>query len=120
MALDSICGDPFWNSSISWDVEKPHISQCFQNLVLVLGSCGVLWIVAPFEIPKILKAHGNPTPWTRLQVCKMALKWVLLIISSVDVSKAVYSYTNDPKIGLDGILSTSAYLITIVSKVCYI
>ncbi|GFR20380.1 multidrug resistance-associated protein 1 [Trichonephila clavata] len=114
MALDSICGDPFWNSSISWDVEKPHVSQCFQNLVLVLGSCAVLWIVAPFEIPKILKAHGNPTPWTRLQVCKMALKWVLLIISSVDVSKAVYSYTNDPKTGLDGILSASAYLITIV------
>lgn len=114
MALDSICGDPFWNSSISWDVEKPHVSQCFQNLVLVLGSCGVLWIVAPFEIPKILRTHDNPTPWTRLAVCKMALKWVLLVISSVDVSKAVYSYTNDPKSGLDGILSTSAYLITIV------
>ncbi|GFU58069.1 multidrug resistance-associated protein 1 [Nephila pilipes] len=114
MALESICGDPFWNSSISWDVEKPHVSQCFQNLVLVLGSCGVLWIVVPFEIPKILRAHGHPTPWGRLSVFKMALKWVLLIISSVDVSKAVYSYTNDPRSGLDDILSSSAYLITII------
>ncbi|GBM06911.1 hypothetical protein AVEN_147849-1 [Araneus ventricosus] len=114
MAMEKICGTPFWNSSVSWDVSKPHFSQCFQNLALVLGSCGVLWIVAPFELPRICRTHKTPTPWTRLAVIKMALKWLLLIISSIDVSKAVYIYVNDPKTGLDGIIAAVSYLVTIV------
>ncbi|XP_055927561.1 multidrug resistance-associated protein 1-like isoform X2 [Argiope bruennichi] len=117
MAMEQICGTPFWNSSVSWDVSKPHFSQCFQNLALVLGSCAVLWIVTPFELPRICRTHKTPTPWTRLAICKMALKWILLIITSIDVSKAVYIYVNNPKSGLDGIIASISYLITIIMTI---
>ncbi|GIY99528.1 hypothetical protein CEXT_516991 [Caerostris extrusa] len=67
-----------------------------------------------FEIPKICRAHGNPTPWTTLSILKVTLKWILLIICSVDVSKEVFSYVNNPKTGFDGLIAATAYFITIV------
>ncbi|KAG8186023.1 hypothetical protein JTE90_004443 [Oedothorax gibbosus] len=112
--MDQICGTPFWNSSVSWEVEAPFVSQCFQHLVLVLGSCGVLWVVAPFEFYKICKARGSPSPWTTLSISKITLKSILLIISLLDLITAIYSYITDRTKGIDELISTTSFFITIV------
>ncbi|KFM76923.1 Multidrug resistance-associated protein 1, partial [Stegodyphus mimosarum] len=117
MDASAICSTPFWNSSVSWETEKPYFSHCFQHLVLVIGSCGVLWIVAPFEFVKISKYHGSPTPWTTLSITKIVFKVILLVICILDLAKEVYAYVNYEEKGLDGLIAAVAYLLTIVLTV---
>nr|XP_021004347.2 multidrug resistance-associated protein 1 [Parasteatoda tepidariorum] len=117
MGFEQICRTQFWNSSISWDTEDPSVSKCFQNLILVIASCAVLWVVAPFEFIKICKTRINPSPWTCHSITKMVLKVALLLVCTLDFSIALYLYINNPEGGLDGIIRTSSYFITIVLTV---
>lgn len=68
----------FQNQSISWNTHDPYVSECFKHLVLVIGSCGVLWIVAPFEFVKIYRYRGSPAPWSVLSIVKIVSIYLFL------------------------------------------
>ncbi|XP_023999376.1 multidrug resistance-associated protein 1-like [Salvelinus sp. IW2-2015] len=55
--MDAFCElsglDPLWDWNRTWYTDKPDLTECFQNTVLVWFPCIYLWLLAPFYALKL-------------------------------------------------------------------
>ena len=89
--MESICGSTFWNQTLSWQAERPDLTPCFQETILIWVPCVFLWLFTPYEIYKVVKLTDKPlprrdgtrhrVPWTPISVLKVALTVVLILLA---------------------------------------
>ncbi|KAK8776949.1 hypothetical protein V5799_029711 [Amblyomma americanum] len=90
----------------TWNTTDPDLSICFQDTVLVWVPCGFLWLTAPFETFLLLKSTNRLIPWTALNLAKLAITFVLFLISLVEFSYAGHAALSE------GIALPSVYFYT--------
>ncbi|XP_069695544.1 multidrug resistance-associated protein 1 isoform X5 [Periplaneta americana] len=88
--LDAFCNSTFWNSSQTWYTDKPELSICFQNTILVWIPCLFLWVFSPLETYYILHSKTRNIPWNWLNITKLVLTAVLAVISVADLGNAIH------------------------------
>lgn len=90
--MDSFCGSPLWDNSLTWDAERPDFTPCFQETVLVWAPCLFLWLTSGFDVVAFKRSRNPPLPWTFLNIAKVLLSLVLIVVSVVEISQALTRY----------------------------
>lgn len=104
--MDAFCGSRFWDYNQTWNTTDPDLSICFQDTVLVWVPCAFLWLSAPVETYLLLKSSNRLVPWTALNLAKLAVTFVLFVISLVEFSYAGHTALSE------GIALPSVYFYT--------
>lgn len=105
-SMDAFCGSRFWDYNQTWNTTDPDLSICFQDTVLTWVPCGFLWITAPIETYFLLKSSSRLIPWTALNLAKLAITFMLFVISLVEFSYAGHAALSE------GIALPSVYFYT--------
>ncbi|XP_050048216.1 multidrug resistance-associated protein 1 [Dermacentor andersoni] len=105
-SMDAFCGSRFWDYNQTWNTTDPDLSNCFQDTVLTWVPCGFLWVTAPIETYLLLKSSSRLIPWTALNLAKLAITFVLFVISLVEFSYAGHAALSE------GIALPSVYFYT--------
>ncbi|KAL1477416.1 hypothetical protein MTO96_017489 [Rhipicephalus appendiculatus] len=92
--MNSFCGSPLWDNSLTWDAETPDFTPCFQETVLVWVPCLFLWLTCPFDIVAFKRSRNPPLPWTFLNIAKVLLSVVLIVTSVVEIAQALTRYAD--------------------------
>ena len=50
-----LCGDVFFNASLSWDTDDPDLTSCFRKTFLVWLPCGLFWLLLPFHLRSMFR-----------------------------------------------------------------
>ncbi|XP_075738557.1 multidrug resistance-associated protein 1 isoform X3 [Rhipicephalus microplus] len=92
--MNSFCGSPLWDNSLTWDAETPDFTPCFQETVLVWVPCLFLWLTCPFDVVAFKRSRNPPLPWTFLNIAKVLLSVVLIVTSAVEIAQALTRYAD--------------------------
>ncbi|XP_059617024.1 multidrug resistance-associated protein 1 isoform X3 [Phlebotomus argentipes] len=92
--MEEFCGSPFWDANLTWHTNDPDLTPCFQQTVLVWAPCALLWAFSLIEIYYIRSSRNRDIPWGFLNVTKCAVNAALVILTSVDLIKALVSQEN--------------------------
>ncbi|XP_076239794.1 multidrug-Resistance like Protein 1 isoform X1 [Calliopsis andreniformis] len=99
--MDQFCGTKFWDNDLSWNTEDPDISECFQKTVLIWVPCAFLWIFSLIEVYYFLNSKKRNIPFTWLYISKQVLIVALIVLSVVDIAKAIHKSTYDNVYSVD-------------------
>ncbi|OAD61579.1 Multidrug resistance-associated protein 1 [Eufriesea mexicana] len=91
--MDQFCGTKFWDNDSIWNTDDPDITECFQKTVLVWVPCAFLWLFSGIEIYYFLNSKSKNIPYTWLFISKQILIVALILLSIVDLGKAIYKST---------------------------
>ncbi|XP_060602679.1 multidrug resistance-associated protein 1-like isoform X1 [Ruditapes philippinarum] len=116
--LNNFCGDiKLWDKdSILQD--RPNVSPCFEDTVLVWIPYGFLWIVSlPFTAYLFRKERDPPLPFHKLQIMKkmMTLALIMLVISEILLKKETGYRCND-----DVNVPTAAYVAVVIKAASFL
>ncbi|OQV17365.1 Canalicular multispecific organic anion transporter 2 [Hypsibius exemplaris] len=75
------CPDTFWDTSVTWYTDNPDFSVCFQQTVLTWLPCGILWLMAPFQIYQMRHSKYRVKRWTWVSLTKILLSTFLAVLS---------------------------------------
>ncbi|GAB0099313.1 multidrug resistance-associated protein 1 [Sergentomyia squamirostris] len=87
--MEEFCGSAFWDANLTWHTDNPDLTPCFQQTVLVWTPCVFLWVFTLIEIYYIRSSRNRDIPWGFLNVCKLSVNWLLIVLSLVDLIKAI-------------------------------
>lgn len=89
--MESICGSPFWNDTLTWQAEWPDLTPCFQETISLWVPFAFLWIFSPYELYKLRNLNVKSTrrsdgsrhrvPWTLISIIKVTLTVVLILLT---------------------------------------
>ncbi|XP_055643285.1 multidrug resistance-associated protein 1 isoform X8 [Toxorhynchites rutilus septentrionalis] len=117
--MDEFCGSKFWDYNLTWYTDDPDLTPCFQQTVLVWAPCAFLWLFSIIELFYLRHSRNRNIPWGTLNISKLAVISMLVILSLVDVIKAisadgsvppVYFYTPVIKIATFAFVAVLVYL----------
>lgn len=94
--MDDFCGSKFWDLNLTWYTDDPDLTPCFQQTVLVWTPCAFLWVFSILELYYLRKSQNKDVPWSFLNVSKLALIGLLVVLTVVDLVKAL---TTDESLG---------------------
>ncbi|XP_055077733.1 multidrug resistance-associated protein 1-like [Periophthalmus magnuspinnatus] len=88
--MEAVCKlsglDPLWDWNLTWYTERPDLTQCFQQTVLVWAPCIYLWTCSPFYLLYLLlHAPGPRLPLSSFCCVKTALAVILLCCCLVEL-----------------------------------
>lgn len=109
--MESICGSTYWNQTLTWQLEKPDLTPCFQETILTWVPCAFLWLFTPYEIYRVLKLHDKPpprrdgtrhrVPWTPVSVLKVALTVFLILLTLCQLTSVLNRKFSYKQISID-------------------
>ncbi|XP_015591556.1 multidrug resistance-associated protein 1 isoform X6 [Cephus cinctus] len=88
--MDQFCGSKFWDSNLTWYTDDPDLTECFQKTVLVWTPCAFLWVFSPLEAYYLLSSRRKNIPYTWKFISKFVLTIGLVLLSIIDLGKAIY------------------------------
>jgi ATP-binding cassette subfamily C (CFTR/MRP) protein 1 len=80
---------------LSWHTENPDLTSCFQKTVLVWTPCIFLWTFSSLEAYYLLNSKRKNIPHTWLFIAKFILTVALILLTFMDLGKAVKDYWSD-------------------------
>ncbi|GAV02763.1 hypothetical protein RvY_13289 [Ramazzottius varieornatus] len=89
---ESFCTDPLWNSSVTWNTDKPDFTRCFQQTILTWIPCGFLWLAIPWQAHQTYRSRFRTSRWTWLSLTKMILCSALLILAFAELIYFVHRW----------------------------
>uniref|UniRef100_A0A1B0DM26 ABC-type glutathione-S-conjugate transporter n=1 Tax=Phlebotomus papatasi TaxID=29031 RepID=A0A1B0DM26_PHLPP len=89
--MDEFCGSAFWDANLTWHTNEPDLTPCFQQTVLIWTPCLFLWAFSLIEIYYIRSSRNRDIPWGFLNTTKLAVNCALIVLTSVDLIKAMIS-----------------------------
>lgn len=112
----------FQNQSLIWDIQtNPDLTLCFEETVLVWGSCGLLFLLSAIPVISLIiqqiynggdshnkKVRSKEIPWTTFNLLKFLLSLAIAGISLLELLTILLSDTE---------LTSSVYWISPVVKV---
>ncbi|KAF5286638.1 hypothetical protein FQA39_LY16212 [Lamprigera yunnana] len=102
--LSEFCGSPFWNVSLTWETESgPDLTKCFEKTVLVWAPCIFIWVFSSLEIYYFLSSKNKCIPWSFLNMAKLFTTCLLIILSCVDLSVALFMKITEEQEHLYGV-----------------
>ncbi|XP_055685130.1 multidrug resistance-associated protein 1 isoform X4 [Lutzomyia longipalpis] len=87
--MDEFCGSDFWDANLTWHTNEPDLTPCFQQTVLIWAPCVFLWAFSLIEIYYIRSSRNRDIPWGFLNAAKVAVTCALVILTTVDLIKAI-------------------------------
>ncbi|XP_058815254.1 multidrug resistance-associated protein 1 isoform X1 [Topomyia yanbarensis] len=117
--MDEFCGSRFWDNNLTWYTNDPDLTPCFQQTVLVWAPCAFLWVFSLIELYYLRNSRNRNVPWSVINVSKLVVISVLLVLTLVDLIKAistegevapVYFYTPTIKIASFAFVAALVYL----------
>ncbi|XP_064481372.1 multidrug resistance-associated protein 1-like [Ornithodoros turicata] len=114
--MDYYCNTPFWNTTVSWQTERPDLTACFQDTALTWTPCLFAWLLAPFEAFSIAKSRNAPNAWRWHTVAKL-LFLVITMCSTIYLlvhESMQYSSTHVGPSHIVGIVVTLLTLVLIL------
>jgi hypothetical protein len=79
------CSGELWNQNLTWYTDSPDFTSCFHKTVLVYLPCAFLWLLSPFEVRFNFISSRQFSPWTFLNVTKLASSSLLALISILEL-----------------------------------
>ncbi|CAK9830188.1 Multidrug resistance-associated protein 1 [Anthophora retusa] len=89
--MDQFCGTKFWDKDLMWNTDDPDVTECFQKTVLVWAPCVFLWLFCGIEIYYFVNSKRKNIPYTWLFIFKQVLTVVLILLSIIDLGKAIHN-----------------------------
>ena len=80
------CGDPLWDTNLTWNTDSPELTECFQETVLVYAPAAVILLFLPLQLLYIKRSRDRGIPWTFLNVARALLTFGLVIVAVVDLA----------------------------------
>ncbi|CAK9795197.1 Multidrug resistance-associated protein 1 [Anthophora quadrimaculata] len=99
--MDQFCGTKFWDKDLMWNTDDPDVTECFQKTVLVWAPCAFLWLFCGIEIYYVLNSKRKNIPYTWLFISKQVLTVVLILLSIIDLGKAIHNSTDHEVYNVD-------------------
>uniref|UniRef100_A0A182QBD7 ABC-type glutathione-S-conjugate transporter n=1 Tax=Anopheles farauti TaxID=69004 RepID=A0A182QBD7_9DIPT len=87
--MDDFCGSRFWDLNLTWYTDDPDLTPCFQQTVLVWVPCAFLWVFSFLELFYLRKSADKDVPWSFVNVSKLLLTGLLIVLTVVDLAKAI-------------------------------
>ncbi|KOC70044.1 Multidrug resistance-associated protein 1 [Habropoda laboriosa] len=84
-----------------WNTDDPDVTECFQKTVLVWVPCTFLWLFSGIEIYYFLSSKRKNIPYTWLFISKQVLTVALILLSIIDLGKAIHKSTYDKVYNVD-------------------
>ncbi|XP_066599372.1 multidrug resistance-associated protein 1 isoform X2 [Prorops nasuta] len=91
--MDQFCGSKFWDTDLIWNTDDPDLTECFQKTILIWVPCIFLWTFSAMEAYYLLNSKRKNIPCTWLFVSKQVLTIGLIILSCIDIGKAIHTNT---------------------------
>ncbi|KAK2583563.1 hypothetical protein KPH14_009513 [Odynerus spinipes] len=88
--MDQFCGSKFWDTDLSWNSNDPDLTECFQKTVLIWAPCVFLWAFSAMEVYYLLNSRRKNVPFTWLFISKQVLTGALIVLTIVDLGRAIY------------------------------
>ncbi|XP_047368141.1 multidrug resistance-associated protein 1 isoform X1 [Vespa velutina] len=88
--MDQFCGSKFWDTDLSWNTDDPDLTECFQKTVLIWVPCVFLWSFSVMEAYYMLNSRRKNIPYTWLYISKQVLTTILIVLTIVDLGRAIY------------------------------
>ncbi|XP_035695041.1 multidrug resistance-associated protein 1-like isoform X5 [Branchiostoma floridae] len=95
--LDRFCGSTFWDYPLL-DSADPDLTPCFQKTVLVWIPCFFLWAVAPLYYLFLHRHNRGYIQMSKMNKAKTALAALLVLVTLLDLFRALWEYTNGVKV----------------------
>ncbi|XP_055013931.1 LOW QUALITY PROTEIN: multidrug resistance-associated protein 1-like [Boleophthalmus pectinirostris] len=114
--------DPFWDWNLTWYTERPDLTQCFQQTVLVWSPCIYLWTCSPFYLLYLqFRAPGPRLPLSSLCCVKTAVVAILLCCCLVELLY-IHAVKEETHHNVVFLLGPLLHIISLVSagRVCVI
>ncbi|XP_015175304.1 PREDICTED: multidrug resistance-associated protein 1 isoform X1 [Polistes dominula] len=89
--MDQFCGSKFWDANLTWNTDDPDLTECFQKTVLIWVPCLFLWIFSAMEVYYLLNSRRKNIPYTWLYISKQVLTAALIVLTIVDLGKAIHN-----------------------------
>lgn len=83
-ALDTFCGTPFWNASLTWNTTNPDFTICFEKTALVFIPVGFFWTFLPLEIIFLKRSQYRDIGRNWRYLLKRLILFVLVLICICD------------------------------------
>ncbi|KAJ0033820.1 hypothetical protein NQD34_000927 [Periophthalmus magnuspinnatus] len=122
--MEAVCKlsglDPLWDWNLTWYTERPDLTQCFQQTVLVWAPCIYLWTCSPFYLLYLLlHAPGPRLPLSSFCCVKTALAVILLCCCLVELLY-IYALKEETHRNVVFLLGPLLHIISLVLAVCVI
>ncbi|XP_072318684.1 multidrug resistance-associated protein 1 [Eucyclogobius newberryi] len=112
--------DSFWDWNLTWYTERPDLTRCFQQTVLVWSPCIYLWTCSPLYLLYLqLRAPGPGLPLSCLCCVKTAVAAILLCCCLVELLY-IYTLKEEMHHNLVFLLGPLLHIISLVLAVCVI
>uniref|UniRef100_A0A182MKW0 ABC-type glutathione-S-conjugate transporter n=1 Tax=Anopheles culicifacies TaxID=139723 RepID=A0A182MKW0_9DIPT len=87
----SFCGrgKRYHDLNLTWYTDDPDLTPCFQQTVLVWAPCAFLWLFSFLELFYLRKSANKDVPWSIVNVSKLLIIVSLIILTVVDLVKAI-------------------------------
>ncbi|XP_076672367.1 multidrug-Resistance like Protein 1 isoform X1 [Andrena cerasifolii] len=99
--MDQFCGSKFWDNDLVWNSDDPDIPECFQKTILIWVPCAFLWVFSEIEVYYLLNSKKRNVPYTWLNISKQVLIGALILLSIIDIGKAIHRSTYDTVYNVD-------------------
>ncbi|KAG7197437.1 hypothetical protein KM043_013293 [Ampulex compressa] len=99
--MDQFCGAKFWDNDLTWSTDDPDITECFQKTVLIWFPCAFLWVFSAMEVYYLLNSKRKNVPCTWIFISKQVLTASLILLTLIDIGKAVLRSTYDVVYSVD-------------------
>ncbi|XP_043683574.1 multidrug resistance-associated protein 1 isoform X8 [Vespula pensylvanica] len=99
--MDQFCGSKFWDTDLSWNTDDPDLTECFQKTVLIWVPCVFLWAFSVMEAYYLLNSRRKNVPYTWLYISKQVLTTTLIVLTIVDLGRAIYKSSYEAVYNVD-------------------
>uniref|UniRef100_A0A6Q2Z142 ABC-type glutathione-S-conjugate transporter n=1 Tax=Esox lucius TaxID=8010 RepID=A0A6Q2Z142_ESOLU len=122
--MDAFCElsglDPLWDWNRTWYTDKPDLTECFQNTVLVWFPCVYLWLLAPFYALHLYCHDHGRISVSSLCTAKMVLGFLLASFGFVEFFYILLERSQEIQNHMVFLLSPIIRSLTVVLAICII
>ncbi|XP_042159884.1 multidrug resistance-associated protein 1 isoform X1 [Oncorhynchus tshawytscha] len=122
--MDAFCElsglDPLWDWNRTWYTDKPDLTECFQNTVLVWFPCVYLWLLAPFYALKLYCHDCGCIRISTLCTAKTVLGFLLASFGFVEFFYILLERSHEIQNHMVFLLSPIIRSLTVVLAICII
>uniref|UniRef100_A0A6Q2YZ46 ABC-type glutathione-S-conjugate transporter n=1 Tax=Esox lucius TaxID=8010 RepID=A0A6Q2YZ46_ESOLU len=110
----------FWDWNRTWYTDKPDLTECFQNTVLVWFPCVYLWLLAPFYALHLYCHDHGRISVSSLCTAKMVLGFLLASFGFVEFFYILLERSQEIQNHMVFLLSPIIRSLTVVLAICII
>ena len=109
------CRTELWDSDLTWNTDRPQLTECFQTTVLVYAPVAVLMVTLPLDIYNCLTSKSREVPWSARIVVKLLLTVTASVLAVLQLILSDFSSEAVVVADVVGpVLSFLAYVILVV------